>query len=286
MQKLTDEHVKTRRRALQEQGVRDPRGLRSGRVSARAWPERPLRLLVRPPRDEEPRLPEVASSVALIMDGNGRWAKRRGLPRARRSPRRRAGAAAHRRGRDRPRRRLARRVRVLDRELDAPARRGRATCSTCSPRRSTASSGPRGAGRARALRRPPRPALGRRCAPRSRSIERSTAENSALDLYVCFDYGGRDELVDGRAQPRARRASPADDIDEHALRARLYEPRLPDPDLVIRSSGGEPRLELPALPDRLRRARLQRRALARLRPRGARGGAARVRGRRRRFGGR
>ena len=29
----------------------------------------------------------------------------------------------------------------------------------------------------------------------------------------------------------------ADEIDEEALRARLYEPRLPDPDLVIRSSG-------------------------------------------------
>ncbi len=29
----------------------------------------------------------------------------------------------------------------------------------------------------------------------------------------------------------------ADEVDEQALRARLYEPRLPDPDLVIRSSG-------------------------------------------------
>jgi undecaprenyl diphosphate synthase len=67
-------------------------------------------------------------------------------------------------------------------------------------------------------------------------LEDSTASNEALDLYVCFDYGGRDELVEA-ARRLVRDGVPADEVDEQALRARLYEPRLPDPDLVIRSSG-------------------------------------------------
>jgi undecaprenyl diphosphate synthase len=67
-------------------------------------------------------------------------------------------------------------------------------------------------------------------------LEDSTAENEALDLYVCFDYGGRDELVEA-ARRLVRDGVPASEVDEQALRDRLYEPRLPDPDLVIRSSG-------------------------------------------------
>ena len=67
-------------------------------------------------------------------------------------------------------------------------------------------------------------------------LEDSTASNEALDLYVCFDYGGRDELVEA-ARRLVRDHVAADEIDEEALRARLYEPRLPDPNLVIRSSG-------------------------------------------------
>ena len=60
--------------------------------------------------------------------------------------------------------------------------------------------------------------------------------NTRLDLWVAFDYGGRDELV------RAARALVEDGrrprpIDEAALRAHLYAPEMPDPDLVIRTSG-------------------------------------------------
>src|SRR5215510_1637557 len=39
-----------------------------------------LRLRLRPSLPAEPALPEVARAVAIIMDGNGRWARRRGLP--------------------------------------------------------------------------------------------------------------------------------------------------------------------------------------------------------------
>jgi undecaprenyl diphosphate synthase len=68
------------------------------------------------------------------------------------------------------------------------------------------------------------------------ALEDSTRSNEALDLYVCFDYGGRDELVEA-ARRLVRDNVAAEDVDEAALRARLYEPRLPDPDLVIRTSG-------------------------------------------------
>ena len=57
------------------------------------------------------------------MDGNGRWAEQRGLP-WRRPPSRHAGVASHGRSGDRLRRRVARRLCVLDRELDASGRRG------------------------------------------------------------------------------------------------------------------------------------------------------------------
>jgi undecaprenyl diphosphate synthase len=68
------------------------------------------------------------------------------------------------------------------------------------------------------------------------ALEDTTRDNQALDLYVCFDYGGRDELVEA-ARRLVRDNVAAEDVDEAALRARLYEPRLPDPDLVIRTSG-------------------------------------------------
>ena len=96
----------------------------------------------------------------------------------------------------------------------------------------------------------------------------------------------------GRARPRRRagwsnRAIAPHDIDENAFAAQLYAPELPDPDLLIRTSGRAADLELPALAARLLGARLRRHALARLRPRSS---SARrwppTRSRRRRFGGR
>ena len=66
----------------------------------------------------------VPKHVAIVMDGNGRWAQRRG-PEAHRGPRRgRGGAVRHRRGRARDRARVDDRVRVLHRELAPAARRG------------------------------------------------------------------------------------------------------------------------------------------------------------------
>ena len=67
-------------------------------------------------------------------------------------------------------------------------------------------------------------------------LERQTAENTRLDLWIAFDYGGRAEiveavrrLVDSDVDPR--------EIDENVIAANLYAPALPDPDLLIRTSG-------------------------------------------------
>jgi undecaprenyl diphosphate synthase len=63
-----------------------------------------------------------------------------------------------------------------------------------------------------------------------------TRDNTRMTFTVAFNYGGRAEIVDAvRALVRER--VPADKIDEKALRSRLYDPEMPDPDLVIRTSG-------------------------------------------------
>ena len=63
-----------------------------------------------------------------------------------------------------------------------------------------------------------------------------TSGNRRMTLTIAFNYGGRAEIVD------AVRALVADGvaaakIDERAIHARLYDPEMPDPDLVIRTSG-------------------------------------------------
>ncbi len=67
-------------------------------------------------------------------------------------------------------------------------------------------------------------------------LETATADKSKLQLWIAFDYGGRAELVDA-ARRLLENGSEPDDLDEAALAACLYEPEMPDPDLVIRTSG-------------------------------------------------
>ena len=63
-----------------------------------------------------------------------------------------------------------------------------------------------------------------------------TARNRAMTLTVAFNYGGRAEIVDAVKAVVASGVSPAK-IDERTIRRYLYAPDLPDPDLVIRTSG-------------------------------------------------
>ncbi len=68
------------------------------------------------------------------------------------------------------------------------------------------------------------------------SVERQTLENDRLALWIAFDYGGRAEIVDA-ARRLVEDGVDARDVDENAIAARLYAPDMPEPDLLIRTSG-------------------------------------------------
>jgi len=63
-----------------------------------------------------------------------------------------------------------------------------------------------------------------------------TKENQRLILNVAFDYGGRDELV-GAIRCMLADGVPAEQVDESLVSRYLYTAGLPDPDLIIRTSG-------------------------------------------------
>jgi len=66
--------------------------------------------------------------------------------------------------------------------------------------------------------------------------EARTAANRHGVLNVCLNYGGRAELVDA-VRELIREGARPEDVDDGALRAHLYHPELPDPDLIIRTAG-------------------------------------------------
>jgi undecaprenyl diphosphate synthase len=68
------------------------------------------------------------------------------------------------------------------------------------------------------------------------SVEARTAGNDRLSLWIAFDYGGRAELVDA-ARRLVEEGIDARDVDENAIASRLYAPDMPEPDLLIRTSG-------------------------------------------------
>jgi len=177
-------------------------------------------------------LPEVARAVAIIMDGNGRWAAGRGVTVA---DGHRAGSRALRpvvetaidagveslvvyafstenwaRSADEVSALMEIFGETIDRELLDLAEQGVHTQF-----------------------------VGRRDrAPdwlqsKMRELEEATAGETRLSLWIAFDYGGRAELVEA-----ARRiAESGEDVDEETFARHLYAPEMPDPDLVIRTSG-------------------------------------------------
>jgi undecaprenyl diphosphate synthase len=177
----------------------------------------------------------VARSVAIIMDGNGRWAAAHGLSVA---DGHREGARALRRTVEaaidlgvrslavyafstenwaRPAEEVESILELLDdtieRELPDLARRGVRT---------------RFFGR--------RDRIPELLQEKMAELERETAENDRLQLWIAFDYGGRAELVDAVRRAIADQVLP-ENVSEGTLAERLYAPELPDPDLVIRTSG-------------------------------------------------
>ena len=236
-QKLTDEHVHKIDELL---SARKPRSWRS----EPAWPHLPHAAepitRIRSLRTLKPlREPELPERRALGRDHHGRQRPLGAAPRParrRRPPRRHAGAAAHGRGGDRPRHRVARRLRVLDRELVAPARRDRRADGDLRRDDRPRVARPRPAGRPRAVHRPARPCARRSCSggwPRSSD---ETAENDRLEPL--------DRVRLRRPRPRSSRprggsstsgVDPRRDRRERLrrapLRARAARPGSPDPHL-------------------------------------------------------
>jgi undecaprenyl diphosphate synthase len=183
----------------------------------------------------EERLPEVAHAVAIIMDGNGRWAAAHGTSVAEGH---RAGSRALRpvvetaidlgveslavyafstenwtRSPDEVAALMQTFGETIDRELEDLAAQGVRT---------------RFVGR--------RDRAPEWLQAKMSELEAATADRSRLNLWIAFDYGGRAELVEA-ARRLVESGIDPDDVDEDALAARLYAPEMPDPDLVIRTSG-------------------------------------------------
>ena len=183
----------------------------------------------------EPALPEVAQSVAIILDGNGRWASRRRLP----------VAAGHRAGARNVRRAVEAAIdlgindlsvfafstenwsRPQD-EVDALMEIFAETIERELP--DLAEQGVR----VRFIGRRDRAPAALRA--RMEAMEDRTELNSRLGLWIAFDYGGRAELVEAARRIAESGLDPRE-IDENVLAANLYAPELPDPDLLIRTSG-------------------------------------------------
>ncbi len=204
---------------------------------ARTWPDPPAH----PSGARPPHIPAelVPRHVAIVMDGNGRWAHARGLSR---TEGHRAGEASlldvlhgaielgvgtvsayafstenWRRSPEEVRFLMGFNKDVIRRRRDELAALGVRI---------------RWAGR--------RPRLWRSVISQLEDAEQYTRDNDRLTLQFCVNYGGRAELVDAmRAMGRdiaAGRLNPAK-IDERTVDAYLDEPGLPDVDLFIRSSG-------------------------------------------------
>ena len=188
------------------------------------------------PGDSEGRIPR---HVAIIMDGNGRWAAKRGLPRV----------AGHRAGAEAVRKILKAAVKegvevltiyafssenwrrseaevsdlkgllgyYLERELDELSRQGVRLKLIGDPE-----------------------AFGPPLMDRLQRAVECTAENDRLTLVVALNYGGRSEIAAAAMKLASRAVAgelDAEQIDEASLGAELMTSDLPELDLMIRTSG-------------------------------------------------
>jgi undecaprenyl diphosphate synthase len=184
---------------------------------------------------ETVKLDRVPRHVAIIMDGNGRWAKARGLPRL----------AGHRAGTENLRpvlracaefgveiltvwafstenwRRPETEVKGLLRILQEMIRREVKELH-------------KEGVRVRHLGHVDR--LPERLQKQVRDAVELTKNNTRIVFNVAFDYGGRDEIVHA-VQHIIRDGIPADQVDEALLSRYMYTAGQPDPDLIIRTSG-------------------------------------------------
>lgn len=84
--------------------------------------------------------------------------------------------------------------------------------------------------------------LGRRTGVRQKVLdaiartEEKTKDNTNGTLALCFNYGGKEELVDAVRHLIAEGVAPSD-VSEEVIAGSLYNPEIPDADLLIRTSG-------------------------------------------------
>ena len=166
--------------------------------------------------------------VAIITDGNGRWAAERGLP----------AVEGHRAGADAVKARLRDAAELGIEELTVFSfstenwQRPRAEVDGLMAMfaeridRETPELDAEGV-RMRFIGR--REGVAAELVERMDWAERTTAENTRITLFVAFNYGGRAEIMD------AARSFTGDSEEE--FRSGLYAPEMNDPDLLIRTSG-------------------------------------------------
>ena len=185
---------------------------------------------------DAPSLSTVPHHVAIVMDGNGRWAKRRLMPRI----------AGHRQG-----------VESLRRCIRACVKRGVGVLTVFAfssenwGRPQDEVSGLMELMGKALVREVPelkeagirlhfvgnRQGLPERMRQSLTQAEAATADNRGMVLNVCFNYGGRWDIAQAAAQLAAR----GEPITENALDRALALAHGPDPDLLIRT-GGEQRI--------------------------------------------
>lgn len=76
----------------------------------------------------------------------------------------------------------------------------------------------------------------RRLIRRIEETEELTGANTAMTVSIAFNYGGRAEIVDA-VRSLVATGIRADKIDEKAIARHLYDPTMPDPELMVRTSG-------------------------------------------------
>ncbi|MEK7814594.1 MAG: polyprenyl diphosphate synthase [Chloroflexota bacterium] len=191
------------------------------------------------PHSPATQRPKVPVHVAIIMDGNGRWAKQRGQPRL----------AGHRVG-----------VECIQTVLETLAAKGVKYVTLYA---FSTENWHRPAEEVRGIIEILHDALGRqtralhqknvrivhlgkvnRLSPELRLAvayaQRLTRHNTGLTLNVAFDYGGRDEILEA-VKGIIRDQVPPEEVTEDLFSRYLFTAETPDPDLIIRT-GGELRL--------------------------------------------
>jgi undecaprenyl diphosphate synthase len=170
----------------------------------------------------------AATHVAIITDGNGRWASQRGLP----------VAEGHAAGADTVKARLRDAVDLGIRELTVysfstenwarPVAEVQGLMAMFSERilAETPELNDEGV-RMRFIGR--REGVDPQLVEQIAWAEETTRENDRITFYVAFNYGGRAEIVDA--------ARVFTGTTEEEFRALLYAPEMHDPDLIIRTSG-------------------------------------------------